>query len=552
MNFKIFLIISFFFTFLINKGQSQFYKLDSQAVENLKITGVIWGFIKYHHPNVAKGKYDLDKELIQLLPKINESNSRKERDSILLTWIESLGSYKEKKYIKEDVPSRLTPDFKWLTSKTLSTEIVNKLESIKEVKRKTKHHYIGLEKGVKNPVFKNENSYQIMNFPEVEYRLLALYRYWNIIQYYYPYRYNVKGEWIDVLDVFIPKFIGATSELEYKLLVQELITYVNDSHARITNYHKSLYNYFGKKTIPVKVGFVENQVVVIDYLDEELGKASDLVIGDIILEINEKKINSIIEEKYKYISGSNHSAKLRDLSNYLTMTNDSLINIKYLRNNVIKETSSETFSNSKLWKKYWSNQNKEKINLNNDSIAYIKMDQITSKSLRSFFKKNKNYKKLIIDLRCYPSEFLVFKLSKYLLPSKVPFATFTRGSVRTPGKFYYTKPIEVGKKNKNYFKGDVVILINERTQSQAEYTAMAFQKAPKAKIIGSNSVGADGNVSIFYLPGGIKTMISGIGVYYPNYKETQCIGIIPDIQIRPTINGIIKGKDTVLEFGINQ
>jgi len=30
-------------------------------------------------------------------------------------------------------------------------------------------------------------------------------------------------------------------------------------------------------------------------------------------------------------------------------------------------------------------------------------------------------------------------------------------------------------------------------------------------------------------------MISGIGVYYPDGTETQRIGIIPDIELRPTL-----------------
>ena len=65
--------------------------------------------------------------------------------------------------------------------------------------------------------------------------------------------------------------------------------------------------------------------------------------------------------------------------------------------------------------------------------------------------------------------------------------------------------------------------------------------------MGSTTAGADGNVSSIKLPGGIMTMISGIGVYYPDGKETQRIGIVPDIVVKPTIEGFNKGKDEVLE-----
>ena len=110
--------------------------------------------------------------------------------------------------------------------------------------------------------------------------------------------------------------------------------------------------------------------------------------------------------------------------------------------------------------------------------------------------------------------------------------------------------LAVGEKNKNAYTGKVIILINETTQSQAEYTTMAFRTAPHATVIGSTTAGADGNVSSFFLPGGISTMISGIGVYYPDGRETQRIGIVPDIELKPTINGIENGKDELLEKAI--
>ena len=103
------------------------------------------------------------------------------------------------------------------------------------------------------------------------------------------------------------------------------------------------------------------------------------------------------------------------------------------------------------------------------------------------------------------------------------------------------------KKNPDYYKGKVVILINEISQSQAEYTTMALRVAPNASVVGSTTAAADGNVSPFFLPGNLRTMISGIGVYYPDGRETQRIGIVPDVEVKPTIEGIRAGRDELLE-----
>jgi C-terminal processing protease CtpA/Prc len=97
----------------------------------------------------------------------------------------------------------------------------------------------------------------------------------------------------------------------------------------------------------------------------------------------------------------------------------------------------------------------------------------------------------------------------------------------------------------------VVILVDEVTQSQAEYTAMAFRVAPDAIVVGSTTAGADGNVSRIPLPGNVNSMISGIGVFYPDGTPTQRIGIIPDLVVHPTVEGIREGRDEVLEAGVS-
>jgi C-terminal processing protease CtpA/Prc len=91
------------------------------------------------------------------------------------------------------------------------------------------------------------------------------------------------------------------------------------------------------------------------------------------------------------------------------------------------------------------------------------------------------------------------------------------------------------------------VKVNEVSQSSAEFHAMAYRVHPNATVIGSTTAGADGNVSGFYLPGNINTMISGIGVYYPDGKETQRIGIVPDIEVTPTIESIKQNEDPLLE-----
>jgi len=137
-----------------------------------------------------------------------------------------------------------------------------------------------------------------------------------------------------------------------------------------------------------------------------------------------------------------------------------------------------------------------------------------------------------------------------LVDKPTEFARFTTGDLSNPGAFHWTKLVSLTPQQPHY-KGKVVILVDEISQSQAEYTTMAFRSSG-AVVIGSTTAGADGDVSEIPLPGGLRSMISGIGVFYPDKKPTQRVGIIPDIEVKPTVAGIRAGRDEVLEEALRQ
>ena len=70
---------------------------DKNQIENLKTVGLIWGFLKYYHPNIAKGEYNWDYELFRVLPKVLNSENSKNRDDILIKWIDNFGQFSQGK-----------------------------------------------------------------------------------------------------------------------------------------------------------------------------------------------------------------------------------------------------------------------------------------------------------------------------------------------------------------------------------------------------------------------------------------------------------------------
>ena len=62
--------------------------------------------------------------------------------------------------------------------------------------------------------------------------------------------------------------------------------------------------------------------------------------------------------------------------------------------------------------------------------------------------------------------------------------------------------------------------------------------------------GANGDVTSVVLPGDIHVSFTGDDVRHADGRQLQRMGIQPDIRVEPTIEGIRKGRDEVLEAAV--
>ncbi len=113
------------------------------------------------------------------------------------------------------------------------SQLARKLRALANAKRPENHFNVGFADKAANPIF-NEAAYSQFEYPDAGFRLLSLFRYWNIIQYYSPYRALTDKNWNDVLVEFIPRFVDAKDALDYRLAAMELISSVQDTHAQLS------------------------------------------------------------------------------------------------------------------------------------------------------------------------------------------------------------------------------------------------------------------------------------------------------------------------------
>ena len=528
--------------------------LSGRKIESLALIGKVWGYLKYNHPSIASGCTDWDSKLIselQALVDMDESSQIRIRLSELTRNL-------EEEVCSNGVQRELQaqPNTDWIRDgNLLGAELSELLRSVENLPRAGSQFYVAHRPGVGNPIFENERIYEEDTILDWRFRILALYRFWNIIEYWYPYRNLIPDQWDQVLIGFLPRFYSANTKDEFGKVLTELVARVDDGHATLQGsdkYRPPL----GTYTVPFAIRIVEDSPFVwrssIEVQPNE-SMENSLHVGDVILAVDQQPVSNIIRDRWPYYGASNETAKMRRIFQSILNGASESVMVTIDRDGTSRQLKVGRIAKGGIPNRlaYFHDLSGDTFRFVTPDIAYLKLSTIKASDIPKYIDQLNEIDGLIVDIRNYPAEFVVFALGQHLVREETEFVRFTVGDPANPGAFYWTDPITI-KPNGQYYPGHVAILVDDSTISQAEYTAMGLRAAPNSFVVGSTTAGADGNVSRIPLPGGHFAAMSGIGVFYPDKTETQQVGIVPDIVIRPTIKALRIGKDEVLEAAIGE
>jgi hypothetical protein len=526
--------------------------LTTIQIENLALLAQVWGFAKYHHPVVADGSRNWDYALFRTIPPVLAATDRAKAAAAIVTWLDDLGPVPAcGPCAAPPSGAHLQPENGWIADATgLGAALSERLVEIHRNRPVSAYQrYIAFHVGVGNPDFSVEASYHTHLEPDAGYRLLALFRFWNIIDYWFPYRDVMDEDWDGVLREFIPEMMVPMDVTAYRLALIRLIAHVDDTHANLWS-HIHVQPPTGGDDVPVARRFVEGKLVVTGLAHHQLGPDSGLKPGDVIHSIDGESVESLVDSLRAYYPASNEATRLRDMAGKLTRGIGPVVLEGVAADGAFSRIVSRAPRGVMNPNAYDHELPGPAFRMLSDSVAYLKVAWSVAQRAAEYVMQAQDAAVLVLDIRGYPSDFVVFAIGGHLVAGPVPFARFTKADPTNPGAFLWTEPV-MHTPREPRFTGKVVILVDEATQSAAEYTAMGFRAAPNAIVVGSTTAGADGNVSRIPLPGNLEGMISGIGVFYPDGTPTQRVGIVPDLTVRPTIEGIRAGRDEVLEAGVS-
>ena len=522
---------------------------DSVYYKRLYYLCKVWGHAKYYHTEIANGSVNWDDELLRAINGAKFAPTNEAFNDSLLVMLNNAGEMGTSTVPIPEVLDSLNnnSDLSWIQDSFCSNAVRSVLDTIMARFRPQSNVYVGNAWSTGNPTFDNDKLYyNSPQYPSEELRILALCRYWNIINYFFPYKYMIDQDWDTTLIEFIPLIVNASDALDFHLRIKQLLIRTDDGHAYMQSSTYS--NWKGPSYPPFLVQNIENEVVV----TKVVSNVTETNVGDVIREIDGIEINSYQDSMRNYTNGSNPFMIEHNINEMILFGDNGDFEV-VLDDGVNTNTKTLKRDGSNFFDLNWGIANNYywKDTIINDSCKYgiVNMALISIYNVEDMFNDLWDAHSIIFDLRGMTGMGMWYIIN-YIYADPIHITNATVPDIMYPGRLYWHYTT-IGDGTTDPYQGNIIILINERTFSRGEYTCMGLEQFPEAIKIGSTTAGGDGNASHIYLPGHIDIYMTGLGIYYPDYRETQRVGISPHYEVRPTISGLRQGKDEVMNFALN-
>ncbi len=553
-------------------------KLSCQdKISKLYSLGKIYGYVRYFYPSIEADSINWDKFLIYALKEIENTPSEKLNSKLLALFApiapaikfsnrpfpdnffpndvfpsdsnvfqsKYLRNKQKKKYSKKTIDNSI-PENKIKITECVNEKISNNIylymplvlysNNFGSFPKPNKEEYLELLKKL-NSINSNDSS--IYN------RLAGVIIIWSKIQHYYPYRDFLPPDWDEVLMKSLSACYETKSTEDYLKLLNRLLAQINDGHA-FAYFKNGPPSYFPS----FKWDYI-NDSLIISYVHDTL--ENKLEIGDIVLAVDGIKTNNLIEQKRKETSSATKS-----FSDFIAARRILCSNKKRWFNLQIQKPNGEAkkvdiYRGLKYvdYSMAFINPHPQFI-LINDSTYYINFHKASQQYIDSLIPVILN-KNIICDLRGYPNSnhgFLCHLLTlddtvkHHFKILEVLFPDFRHVNYKSGGWQL--------KKRKPHLTGKMVFLIDNSIVSYGESFMSLVQHYHLGTIIGTHTAGTNGNMASVDLPvAGISFSYTGLLVTKPNGSPLHGVGILPDIEVKPTIKGIRNGKDEILEKAIS-
>jgi C-terminal processing protease CtpA/Prc len=424
-------------------------------------------------------------------------------------------------------------------------------------------------------------------------KVYGLSRFWQEANYNYAYFSNVPDlNWDSAYQAFIPQVLATKNAYEYYRVLQRFCALLKDGHTNVW-----LPNYINNKRSRRSFGDIKLELRNIDGKPIVVNTAvitKDIVpVGSEITRVNNIPVKEYVNEFVRpYISQSAAYITEDWCADYLLegFTGDTIrIDFRKPGNTVHSLLLKREVKQEIVWLNPYSNSLFEFKWLPGD-IAKIDLNSFDDKKIVDTFitalPALQKGKAIIIDLRKNgggSSENSAAILSYFTNDDSIRGSKWFTREHRASYKAWGTYAIrdmsdtsEWSKKSREYYKGVVwfeggqmteanrapkekrmttiplAVLFGHQTASAAEdFLIMLDGLGSRAVTVGQRSFASTGQPLPFPLPGGGSARICTKKDTYPDGRIFVGAGIIPNIEVNPTLNDYLQHKDVVVDKAVS-
>lgn len=364
---------------------------------------------------------------------------------------------------------------------------------------------------------------------------------YNVFQHFYPYFDVLAINWEEELEIALNHTFNNRSAEDHLITLQRFLAPLKDCHINVSlNTNQRPYS------LPIEWEWVEDKLVITNA--DSL--ATDLHIGDIVSEIDGQDSHDYFKKIYPRVSAGNDGWR-NFIASEMILTGDQYSKLSIKSNNKIYN-----LTRNKAYIRQLKNKNPRYKKIEGN-IFYLNMSKIEIDTINKLLPQLQNVKTIICDARGYPNG------NHDFINHLMAIDDTSRSWMQIPQIIYpdhekiigYEKHNWTGfmKAKKPYLGNKKIIYIIDGTAVSYAESCLGYIEGYKiGHIMGQTSAGTNGNLNSFKLLGNYFVTWTGMKVIKHDGSQHHGIGIIPDVLIFKTIDGIKANRDEFLDKALEE
>lgn len=374
---------------------------------------------------------------------------------------------------------------------------------------------------------------------------LALADLWPAVEHFYPYPEVIDGSWPEHLKTYLSRARDAESRTDVKRILQKMTAKMQDGHIIVSDQKVDT-----RKSIPVTLRYVEDRFVVV------ASKMEEFAFGDEVIEIDGSPASEWMKKRKAWFGGSGHEVRTKIAGKLTTGPKDTRYRYTIKRDGETIEKQID-FSEADTDQMPPDAFYRERVTSLEEGIWYADLRSAEWDEFTPYLDALTEAEAVIFDLRGYPNPQDVDQLFERIqivapeiwepfVTMLKPYPSEQKVALQQVGWPFITATQEP------VFDGDLLFLTDGASKSFPESITGYVKYYDVGKIVGKPTAGANGNVLPILLPGEFMVPATYMRVYGPDGDIYHAEGLQPDIYVKPTLDGIRKGKDEILQTAIEE